>query len=384
MGSPIIRTKSKALQSRTIGGDHPLKLGIFSANVSSASACTRVPERWEATWANNVAVTQMAEAADIDFMLPVARWKGYRGPTNFEGESLESLTWASALLAITKKIKVFGTVHVALLHPVFAAKQMATADQIGHGRFGLNIVCGWNPDEFEMFGIQEQREHDERYAYGTEWWQIVQMLWHENQSFDFNGKYFNLHGLISQPHPWEGTRPTVINAGSSLAGLSFAVNNSDYVFTTLVDEEHGKTTVEKISQVSRQLQKQVELLTMSYIVCRPTTREAEDYHRHYAEENGDWEGVDHWLDMMGKHTRGRSPELRDLFRIRFAGGHGGYPIIGSPDDVAGKLIRLHQIGFAGTTLTFVNFLAEFPYFADEVLPRLERAGLRQRRIPSAA
>ena len=53
---------------------------------------------------------------------------------------------------------------------------------------------------------------------------------------------------------------------------------------------------------------------MSYIVCRPTRREAEDYHRYYAEQNGDWEGVDHWIGMMTKHTKGRPPELRDLFR----------------------------------------------------------------------
>jgi FMNH2-dependent dimethyl sulfone monooxygenase len=372
------------MRQRELGGEHRLKLGVFSANVSSASACTQVPERWQATWADNVALAQLAEAAGLDFMLPVARWKGYRGPTNFEGRSLEPLTWASGLLALTKKIKVFGTVHVALLHPVFAAKQMATADQIGRGRFGLNIVCGWNSDEFEMFGIHEQREHDDRYAYGAEWWNIVQMLWSKDEDFDFQGEYFNLHGLVSQPHPWEGTRPTVINAGSSPAGLSFAVNNSDYVFTTLIDAEHGVRTVEKISKLSEECQKRVGLLTMSYIVCRPTRREAEDYHRHYAEENGDWEGVDHWFGMMAKNTKGRPPELRDLFRIRFAGGHGGYPIIGSPDDVANKLIQLSEIGFAGTSLTFVNFLSEFPYFADEVLPRLERVGLRQRRVPSAA
>jgi FMNH2-dependent dimethyl sulfone monooxygenase len=371
------------MQQRPLGGDHRLKLGIFSSNVSSASACTRVAERWDPKWADNVTLTQMAEAAGVDFMLPVARWKGYRGPTNFEGRSLESLTWAAGLLALTKTIKVFGTVHVALLHPVFAAKQMATADQIGRGRFGLNIVCGWNPDEFEMFGIQQQREHDDRYEYGAEWWNIVQMLWSKDESFDFKGKYFDLRGLISDPHPYGGTRPTVINAGSSTAGLSFAINNSDYVFTTLIDAEHGVKTVEKISQLSSQHRKRVELLMMSYIVCRPTTREAEDYHRYYAEENGDWEGVDHWIDMMMKNTKGRPPELKALFRLRFAGGHGGYPIIGSPDEVASKLIQLSEIGFAGSTLTFVNFLKEFPYFTDEVLPRLERAGLRQR-MSSAA
>lgn len=366
------------MQPRAVGEGQPFKLGVFSANVSSASACTLIPERWQPTWANNLKLALMAEDAGMDFMLPVARWKGYRGPSNFEGESLEPITWASALLASTRKIRVFGTVHVALIHPVFAAKQMATADQVGEGRFGLNIVCGWNSEEFEMFGVHEQREHGDRYEYGAEWWNIVQMLWSKDKSFDFKGKYFDLRGLISEPHPFNGTRPTVINAGSSEAGLSFAVNNSDYVFTTVVDPAHAAKTVEKISGLAAQYKRRAELVTMSYIVCRPTTKEAQDYHRYYAEDNGDWESVDQWVDMTLKNTKGRSADQRDMLRLRFAGGHGGYPIIGSPDDVAQKLIELSKIGFAGSTLTFVDFLAEFPYFAAEVLPRLERAGIRKR------
>ena len=47
----------------------------------------------------------------------------------------------------------FGTVHVPLFNPVVAAKQMATADLIGQRQFGLNVVCGWNSDEFDMLGI---------------------------------------------------------------------------------------------------------------------------------------------------------------------------------------------------------------------------------------
>ena len=47
-----------------------------------------------------------------------------------------------------------------LVHPVYAAKQFVTADHAGEGRFGLNIVCGWNQGEFDMFGA-EQREHDD-------------------------------------------------------------------------------------------------------------------------------------------------------------------------------------------------------------------------------
>jgi alkanesulfonate monooxygenase SsuD/methylene tetrahydromethanopterin reductase-like flavin-dependent oxidoreductase (luciferase family) len=46
--------------------------------------------------------------------------------------------------------------------------------------------------------------------------------------------------------------------------------------------------------------------------------------------------------------------------------------------VAGELERLHSVGFDGLVLNFVNYLEELPYFAQEVLPRLERQALRNR------
>ena len=51
-------------------------------------------------------------------------------------------------------------------HPLVAAKQFATMTQIEKGRFGLNVVCGWNKPEYDMFGIQLSDSHDERYEYG--------------------------------------------------------------------------------------------------------------------------------------------------------------------------------------------------------------------------
>ena len=66
---------------------------------------------------------------------------------------LETITWATGLLGCTKHITVFGTVHAPIFNPVVAAKEMVTADHIGEGRFGLNIVVGWNEGEFDMFGV---------------------------------------------------------------------------------------------------------------------------------------------------------------------------------------------------------------------------------------
>ena len=137
-------------------GRNRLMLGLFGANCSGGRSLTTVPERWPADWDETVTMAQMADVAGIDFLLPIGRWKGYGGATDWQGTSFETITWATGLLAATERITVFGTVHVPLFHPISAAKMMVTADHVGHGRFGLNIVAGWNEDEFAMFGVSLQ------------------------------------------------------------------------------------------------------------------------------------------------------------------------------------------------------------------------------------
>src|SRR6266540_3364809 len=138
--------------SRLLSGNL-LKLGIFGANCSSGRSYNTTPERWDPTWENNIRLAQLADEAGVECMVPIARWKGYGGESDPNGTSWESITWACGLLAATRKINVFATVHVPLIHPIVAAKQMVTADHIGQGRFGVNVVCGRNDDEFEMFGV---------------------------------------------------------------------------------------------------------------------------------------------------------------------------------------------------------------------------------------
>ena len=116
-------------------GRNKLQIGLFGPNCSSGRAVTMVPERWSGSWPDNLKLARMADEAGIDFLLPIARWKGYGGDTDYQGATLETLTWASGLLASTSRITVFGTVHAPLFNPVIAAKECVTADHIGTGPF---------------------------------------------------------------------------------------------------------------------------------------------------------------------------------------------------------------------------------------------------------
>ncbi len=353
-----------------------LKLGLFGSNCSSGRAATKVPERWSGSWPDNLALAEMCDDAGLDFMLPIARWKGYRGETNFHGAVLETITWAAGLLAKTKRLNVFGTIHAPLFHPIVAAKQIATVDLVSEGRFGLNMVAGWNADEFAMFGTQ-QLEHDTRYDFAREWVEVMRQLWERHGEFDYHGKFFDLEHLYAEPKPYGGSRPVIMNAGASPAGRAFAIDVSDMLFTLLVSVEGGAKTVADVKAQAAAAGRSVDVYTSTYCVLRPTRKEAEDYHHYYVEENGDWEALDHLMSLAFPNPEHRAAQMGfEAIKRRFIGGNGSYPIVGGPDDVAGELAKLSAAGYTGICTSFVNYLDEFPYFRQEVLPRLERLGLR--------
>lgn len=352
------------------------QLGLFSANTESGLAITTAPERWRATWDNNLRLAVMADDAGIDFMLPVARWTNWGPHSDFHSSVLDPLSWAVGLLARTKRIRVFSTVHTAFHHPVVAAKQLATADQISSGRAGLNIVAGWHAPEYEMFGLSLPEDHDTRYALAQEWWDVVSRIWTSHEPFDYKGRFFQLKQVIGDPKPFNGHRLPIINAGSSPQGRSFAARNADRAFTVVVGPEDGTEVVKQIRAEAREHGREVGVFTLGHVVCRPTRKEAEEYLHYYADERADWPAVDDVMRLQGLHAQSFTPEMLQTFRHRFAAGHGSCPVIGDPDDVAAALTAFAQAGFDGITLSFLNYADELGYFAQEVLPRLEAAGIR--------
>jgi len=358
-----------------------LKIGLFGANCSSGRSATKVPERWSASWPDCLRLVRMADEAGIDFMLPIGRWKGYGGETDFHGETLETKTWAAGLLAATKRITVFGTVHAPLFNPVIAAKECVTADHIGEGRFGLNLVAGWNEGEFEMFGVA-QRDHEARYEYAQEWLEVVKRAWSEPGTFDFAGKFLTLQGVRAFPKPYGGSRPIIMNAGSSGTGQSFALRNCDAFFTATsasrTSLEANARKVEEVKNEARRFGRDIEVFTIGQVICRPSQQEAEDYYRHAIVENADWGAVERMMELRNITPQTHSPQEYAAKRAYFAANAiGGYPFVGTPDKVAEELANISRAGVRGVAMSFVNFNDEVPYFCAEVLPRLAHMGLRE-------
>jgi alkanesulfonate monooxygenase SsuD/methylene tetrahydromethanopterin reductase-like flavin-dependent oxidoreductase (luciferase family) len=365
-----------------MGSANRLKLGLFGANCSSGRAVTMVPERWSGNWRDCLALAKMADEAGIEFMLPIGRWKGYGGATDYQGETLETVTWAAGLLAGTKRLVVFGTVHAPLIAPLIAAKEFVTADHIGEGRFGLNLVCGWNEGEFEMFGAN-LRDHETRYDYAQEWLDVVKRAWSAREDsesdFDFTGRYFTLRQVRAKPKPYGGSRPLIMNAGASPTGQAFAIRNCDALFSHIsygMSLDETALYVTRLRDMAQQQGRDIDIYTVGVVTCRPSAKEAEDYWRHAIVDHADWGAVDNILAMRDITPENHSPDEFRRLRNHQANGMGGLPMVGDPDMVTAQLARLADAGLTGIAVSFVNYLDELPYFCAEVLPRLARLGLR--------
>jgi FMNH2-dependent dimethyl sulfone monooxygenase len=365
-------------------GGNRLKIGLFGANCSSGRAVTKAPERWSGTWPDNLRLVRMADEAGIDFMLPIGRWKGYGGETGYQDATLETVTWACGLLAASRRITVFGTVHAPLFHPIIAAKQMVTADHIGHGRFGLNVVSGWNPIEFGMMGVP-LGDHDGRYDYADEWLEIVNRVWSEDEPFDFDGRHYKLKAVRGKPKPWWGTRPILVSAGNSETGRTFAANNADCLFTTVppkLEDLQQKLKFFRDAAPPGQLR---NIFASCHLMVRRTRKEAEDYHHYIVYEQGDWESAEYAFNLRGSRINSWLKEDEKKLKARLISG-AGVPIVGSYDDAVETMLRLNSVGLDGFAMGMINYVDDFPHIRDELLPRMERAGLRepQHRAATAA
>jgi dimethylsulfone monooxygenase len=366
-------------------GANRFKFGVFGLNCAGGMTLSSAPERWRAEWDEIAKVATIADEAGIEFLLPIAKWHGLGGQADMWGRSYETFTQAAALGAMTRCIGLFVTAHVSLLTPAFVAKAITTVDHVSHGRAGLNIVCGWNPDEFDMHGVKIEPET--RYARGLEWYRIYERLM-KGDAFDWDGEYYKLRGLVTDPLPVQKPRPAVMSAAQSGDGQEFAAQAADILFTAMHSVEQVRDTVSRQRALAARYDRRPDVYVETQIVCRPTRKEAEDWVHYYAVEKADEEALAYFrrqkATTLSKSTRAAqsAADKAVLASVqpserKYAGIFPGmYPLVGAPDDLVEEFRRLESIGAAGSALVFLNYLEEMPYFLEEVLPRMERAGLR--------
>ena len=361
-----------------LSSPNKLKLGVFGVNVSGGCSMTSVPSTIKAEWEESVNIAQAADRAGIEAMIPVARWRGMGGEVNFNHRNFDPFTWAAGLAAVTERIGIFSTFHIPTVHPVRAAKEVATIDHISGGRFCLNVVAGWNEREIAMFGTP-QLEHDERYDVAEDWITLCKELWTREGEFDYDGPYFKSPGAYSEPKPVQRPGPVLMSAGNSPRGQHFAAKHADLNFVVAQTiESAGEIAVEVKHMAREEYHRDIQVFGQAYIVCRETEAEARAFHNHYVNEKGDWQGVRNLLDVLIPNSESALGDGWEAMASNLIAGYGALPLIGTADQVVEGMQAFSDAGIDGITLSWVDYASGLAHFEKELLPRMVEAGLREK------
>lgn len=360
----------------------PMMIGLFLPTQTGGFSQSNLARgtRWDFEY--NKQLTLAAERYGFDFVFGLQQWVqkgGFGGKIKYRENFLDPFISTVALGALTKSLVTISTVHILYgsLHPLYLARFAATADHIMGGRFGLNIVTGYDAKEPLMFGMN-RIDHDKRYQQADEFTSIMEDLWAGEENLTFEGDYYSLDGAFVSPRPLYG-RPILVSASASPAGFAYAADHADIVFTSspagAVFENAIAALpahVKQIKQAYAKTGRTPKVIIFPLIVCKKTREEAYAY-RDAIVANADLESI---AAYTNRHTKGDAHGWQQHVPAdRVLGGH--IQIVGDPDDVANAILQLRDAGLDGIQIGFYDYGPELDFFAEAVIPRLEQLGLRK-------
>jgi pyrimidine oxygenase len=344
-----------------------VELGVFLPISNNGWIVSKTSPQYKPSFELNRAVTQKAESFGFEFVLSMARWRGYGGETEHWDHSLESISLMSGLAAVTERIELYATVHPTTINPYVAAKMIATFDDISGGRAGLNIASGWDRFELSSFGAWPGDEHyRERYDLAEEWLQIARELW-ETGRCSFQGKYFAVEDALSLPVP-PGHVP-IVNAGMSPRGLEFSARFADLSFVMVGDEDTARLFASTLREKAqeRALESEVKMAAAFTVVAADTDEQAHALVEHIR-AGADTEAIGEMVRRASNTGTSTAATLENVKRKTFQ----TTLLIGSPESVAVQMKGYAAAGVDSFLLMFPDFVADLEYFGQNVLPLLDR------------
>lgn len=163
---------------------------------------------------------------------------------HFDGNCayVDPVTFAAAVLAATKRIKVgFAVAQVSLHHPMRLAEEMSLLDNLGRGRVivGLGRGTAYNVYEYQGYGIP----HEEAGALYQEAEGIMLRAWTSPGGFTHEGRHWSLKVPRLRPAPFTKPHPYVIRAASSEEG---ALHLARRGLPFLMNVQSNETTAKRL------------------------------------------------------------------------------------------------------------------------------------------
>ena len=344
-------------------------LGIFMPIANGGWIMSKNAPKIDASFEYNKQAAVLADKLGLDFVMSMAKWRGYGGDIEHWKYSLDAQILMAAIGEATERVKVWTTVHTFLQNPAVTAKMIATLDHVTGGRSGLNIVTGSYKGEFDQMGAwKEGIDHDRRYDYADEWIDCIKRLWMEEGNVSHSGEFFRLEDCESYPKPLLKPRPFLVCAGTSPRGMKFASEQADALFVLGRNDEELAQISKDAKAKAAEAGTTLKTYTMMTLVMEETDEAAQKAEQYYTEglDEGALKGMLRaygFLDSeMGKENAFVASARSSFMTTRS---------VGSVERVAERLESLFETtDLDGLMLIFPDYLEGIPMFTSEILPRL--------------
>ena len=347
------------------------KIGLFAFNASSGVTLTKDNDRWSPNWQNIKEISLKSEKMGLDFLLPIARWNDWGGKTRPHKNAYETFALMSSIAAITKKIYLFSTVHTAFVHPIYAARATSTINNISNGRFGINVVCGWNKSEYEMFNVEKKISSINRYKFGDEWLKIyLKLLNKKSDKISYKGKFIQVKNAQCHPKMINEKSFFKISAGFSKDGREFASKKFDILLTMFSKIENLKKNNQDIIKLGKKNKKKIEIFSPIHIVCKNSKSEAKEFYERYSQKNQDTKSVNNFIGNLAWAKKDILASYLRQVKQQVAGSLGGYTIVGDKTDVIEQLNEIYKSKTSGVALTFFDYNKDLNFFGKHIIKKI--------------
>lgn len=273
------------------------------------------------------------------------------------GPDLEAWTMAAALSGHTAAMELMVAVHPGIITPQMVAKMGASLDRISRGRLSLNIVNGWNVDEFNIFGNGAWlTEQTDRYTRMDEYTQVIKRLWTED-AVNFDGRFYQVADGHLPLKPRQQPNPPIYGASRSASGKDTIAKYCDHWFVPdCRDYRRFDDTVALIRTEIADMQSRVERTgrrlgygLSGHVICRSTLEEAQaaaDAFEAYGN--------------LARYNRSASAAL-------------GACLVGTRDMIAERIQTYEKLGVDMLLLHFHPMIEGFDQFVEEIMPLVKQA-----------
>lgn len=318
----------------------------------------------------NKEIVLRAEYYGMEFALSMIKLRGFGGRTEFWDHCLESFTLMAGLAAVTSRIKIFATSATLTLPPAIVARMASTIDSISLGRFGVNLVTGWQKPEYTQMGLWPGDEFfSTRYEYLSEYAQILRDLWGEGVS-NLKGQYFTMDDCRVSPRPQGDVK--LICAGSSDAGIAFSAKFADYNFCLgkgVNTPSAFSPTAARLIVATQKTGRKVSTFVLFMVIADETDEAARTKWESY-KAGADTEALT-WLSTQAAadNRSGSDTNVRQLADPTSAVNVNMGTLIGSYENVARMLDEVSEVeGVGGVLLTFDDFIQGVTCFGEKIQP----------------